>query len=315
MSLKESIMKVAVIGIGGIGGYYGGKMAAKYAGAEEHQIIFIARGEHLKAIQQQGLRLMTVEDDLTALPALATDNPRDAGLFDLVLVCVKSYGLEEAARQIKDNIHSETVIIPLLNGVDIADRLKTILPKGRILSGCVYISARIESPGIVRQVGGSCQLIFGPDQANDVEKYRPIEAFLRKAGIKAELAGDIAVPLWTKYIFIDPLAGLTSLLGKPFGAILDNPIERIMLEGLMKEVELVARAQGVPFPDDIVATTMAKAASFPAATKTSMLLDFEKGRPTEIDIFMGYMVAAGKKLGISAPLHEKVQSELLNKAG
>jgi 2-dehydropantoate 2-reductase len=308
-------MKAAVIGIGGIGGYYGGKLAVKYAGTGEHQIIFIARGEHLKAIRERGLRLTTVEGDLTALPALATDNPLDAGLFDLVLVCVKSYGLEEAARRIKDNIHDETVIIPLLNGVNIAERLKAILPKGRILSGCVYISARVESPGIVRQVGGSCQFIFGPDQANDVEKYRPIEAFLKEAGIKAELVGRIALPIWSKYIFIDPLAGLTSMLGKPFGAILDNPIDRTMLEGLMQEVELVARAQGVPLPEDIVEATMAKAASFPAATKTSMLLDFEKGNPAELDIFMGYMVAAGKKLGIPLPLHEKIFSELLRKAG
>ena len=308
-------MKAAVIGIGGIGGYYGGKLAAKYADTEEHQIVFIARGEHLKAIQRRGLQLTTVEGDLTAVPALATDNPCDAGLFDLVLVCVKSYGLEEAARQIKDNLHDESVVIPLLNGVNIAERLKAILPKGRVLSGCVYISARIESPGVVRQVGGSCQLIFGPGQANDVEKYRPIEAFLQEAGIKAELVGQIALPLWTKYIFIDPLAGLTSMLGKPFGAILDNPIDRTMLEGLMQEVELVARAQGVPFPDDIVQATAAKAGSFPATTKTSMLLDFENGRPTELDIFMGYMVAAGKKLGVPVPLHEKIYGELLKKAG
>jgi len=308
-------MKAAIIGIGGIGGYYGGKLAAKYAGAGKHQIIFIARGDHLKAIQRQGLRLMTVEGDLTAVPALATDNPRDAGLFDLVLVCVKSYGLEAAARQIKDNLHDETVIIPLLNGVNIAERLKAILPKGRILGGCVYISARIESPGVVRQVGGSCQFIFGPDRSADAAPFRPIEDFLKNAGIKAELVGDIAVPLWTKYIFIDPLAGLTSLLGKPFGAILDDPADRAILEGLMQEVELVARAQGVPFPDDIVKATMAKASSFPATTKTSMLLDFEKGNPAELDIFMGYMVAAGKKLGIPVPLHEKVYSELLKKAG
>lgn len=308
-------MKVAVIGIGGIGGYYGGKMAVKYAGSGEHQIIFIARGEHLKAIQKQGLRLMTVEGDLTAIPALATDNPRDAGLFDLVLVCVKSYGLEEAARQIKDNLHNETVIIPLLNGVNIAERLKTILPKGRVLSGCVYISARIESPGVIRQVGGSCQLIFGPDRGADAAPFRPMKDFLTNAGIKAELVGDSAVPLWTKYIFIDPLAGLTSMLGKPFGAILDNPIDRTMLEGLMKEVELVARAQGVPFPDDIVQVTIAKAAAFPKETKTSFQLDLEKGNPAELDIFMGYMVAAGKKLGIPLPLHERVYTELLKKVG
>jgi len=308
-------MKAAIIGIGGIGGYYGGKLAAKYAGSGEHQIIFIARGEHLNAIRKQGLQLITVEGDLTAVPALATDNPRDAGLFDLVLFCVKSYGLEAAASQIKDNIHDETVIIPILNGVNMAERLKAVLPKGRILGGCVYISARIESPGVVRQVGGSCQFIFGPDQAADVETYRPIEAFLREAGIKAELVNQIALPLWTKYIFIDPLAGMTSMTGKPFGAILDNPIDRTMLAGLMQEVELVARAQGVSLPEDIVQATAAKVASFPPATKTSMLLDFEKGQPVELDIFMGYMVAAGKKLGITVPLHEKVYGELLKKAG
>jgi len=111
------------------------------------------------------------------------------------------------------------------------------------------------------------------------------------------------------------MAGLTSMLGKPFGAILDNPIDSSMLEGLMKEVEFVARAQGVPFPDDIVQATIAKAAAFPKETKTSFQLDFEKGNPTELDIFMGYMVAAGKKLGIPLPLHERVYTELLKKTG
>jgi len=309
-------MKVAVIGIGGVGGYYGGKIAAKYAehGAE-HRVIFIARGEHLKTIQKQGLRLMTLEGDFTVVPTLATDHPRESGIFDLVLFCVKSYGLEEAARQIKDNISDQSVIIPLLNGVNVTERLKAVLPVGRILSGCVYISASVVEPGIVKQVGGSCQLIFGPDQPEDVETYRSVETFLQSAGIKAELVDQIALPLWTKYIFIGPLAGLTSLLGRSFGAILEDSAKREMLEGLMKEVETIARARGVPFPDDIVPTTMARVASFPASTKTSMLLDAEKGKPMEIDIFMGYMVASGEKLEIPVPLHEKVYAELLQKAG
>jgi 2-dehydropantoate 2-reductase len=307
-------MRTAVIGIGGIGGYYGGKLAVKYAGSPEHEIVFVARGEHLQAIRRQGLQLMTVEGDLTAIPALATDDPREAGPFDLVLFCVKSYGLEEAASRIRDNLHAGSVVLPLLNGVDIAERLRTILPKGRILGGCVYISARIEGPGVVRQVGGSCQLIFGPGRAEEMEAYRPVEVFLRNAGIKAELVGDIAVPLWTKYIFIDPLAGLTSLLGKPFGPILDDPADRTLLEGLIKEVALVALAKGVSFPEDIVAATIARAAAFPPATKTSMLLDFEKGQPAELDIFTGYLVAAGKELGVPVPLHERVHAGLLKKS-
>lgn len=308
-------MRAAILGIGGIGGYYGGRLAARYAGSAQHQIVFIARGEHLQAIRRQGLRLMTVEGDVTAIPALATDDPREAGLFDLVLVCVKSYGLEAAARRIGGNLHDDSLVLPLLNGVNIAERLRAVLPKGRVLGGCVYISARIEGPGIVRQVGGSCQLIFGPEKPQDMEACPPIENFLRDAGIKAELVADIAVPLWTKYIFIDPLAGLTSLLGKPFGPILDDPDDRAMLEGLIKEVALVAKARGVAFPDDIIAATTAKAAAFPTTTKTSMLLDFERRQPAELDIFTGYMVASGRELGIPVPLHERVHAGLLKKAG
>lgn len=306
-------MNTAIIGIGGIGGYYGGKLAIKYAHNPAYRIVFIARGQHLEAIRRYGLKLYTVEGDFTATPSLATDDPREAGLFDLVLVCVKSYNLEAAAGLIKDNLHDKSIVVPLLNGVNATERLRAVLPRGRILGGCAYIGAHIAGQGEVRQAGGSCQMIFGPDKADDLDDFRPIETFLLEAGIKVELVPQIALPLWTKYIFIDPLAGVTSLLGKPFGPILDNPEDRKLLQGLMQEVELVARAQGVPFPDDIVAATTAKAASFPPTTKTSMLLDFEKGRPTELDIFMGYMTDAGKKLGIPLPLHEKVYAGLLKK--
>jgi 2-dehydropantoate 2-reductase len=306
-------MRAAIIGVGGIGGYYGGKLAVKYAGAGEHEIIFIARGEHLKAIQQQGLRLIAVEGEFTAVPAEATDKPGDTKPFDLVLFCVKGYGLEAAAQQIKGNVHDQTVIIPLLNGVNMAERLRAVLPKGIILGGCVYISARIESPGVVRQVGGACQLIFGPEQGKDREPFRPIEDFLKNAGIKAELVSDIAVPLWTKFIFIDPLAGMTSMLEKAFGVILEDEGQKGMLEGLMREVAKVAKAQGVSLPEDIVQVTIGKAATFPKETKTSMQLDYERGNPAELDVFIGYMVAAGKKLGIPVPLHEKVYAELLKK--
>jgi 2-dehydropantoate 2-reductase len=303
-------MRAAIIGIGGVGGYYGGKLAAAYAGAADHSIIFIARGEHLQAIRHQGLRLKTVEGDLSAIPALATDDSCEAGLVDLVLVCVKSYGLEDAARQIIGNMHDDTVVIPLLNGVNIAQRLKALLPRGRILGGCVYISTRIEGPGTIRQVGGSCQLFFGPLQADEMETYRPIEAFLQKAGIKAELVDRIAALLWTKYIFIDPMAGLTTMLGKSFGAILEDDRHRATLAGLMQEVYLVAKAQNISLPDDIIQATITKAAAFPKETKTSFQLDYENSRSTELDIFMGYMMDAGKRLGVPVPLHEKVYGEL-----
>jgi 2-dehydropantoate 2-reductase len=310
---KEIVMRIAVMGIGGIGGYYGGKLALAYAGSGKHEIIFIARGEHLAAIRKNGLRLITPEGEYQAVPTLATDHPKEAGLLDLVLFCVKSYSLEEAARVIAGSVRRGSVILPLLNGVDITERLKTLLPGCAVLNGCVYIGASIEGPGVVQHKGGTGQLIFGPDPKEDVEKYRDIEALLKGAGIPAELVKDAVLPLWTKYIFIDPLASLTARLGKSFGAILENEGEREMLADLMKEVESIARVKGVNFPDDIVRVTLQKAAGFPYATKTSFQLDYEKGRQTEMDIFASYIIKAGKELGIATPLHERVYGELLKK--
>lgn len=306
-------MRIAVVGIGGIGGYYGGKLAMAYAGSGRHEIVFIARGEHLAAIRKNGLRLITPDGEFNAVPTLATDNPNEGGLLDLVLFCVKSYGLDDAARMIAGSIRKGSVILPLLNGVNITERLKALIPECTVLNGCVYIGASIEAPGVVHHKGGTGLLIFGPDRNEDVEKYRGIETLLKEAGIPVELARDAALPVWTKYIFIDPLAVVTARLGKTFGAILENEGDREMLAGLMKEVESVARAKGVNFPEDIVQATLQKAAGFPYATRTSFQLDYEKGRQTELDIFAGYVVKAGKELGIATPLHERIYGELLKK--
>ncbi|HOD36586.1 MAG TPA: 2-dehydropantoate 2-reductase [Syntrophales bacterium] len=308
-------MRIGIVGIGGVGGYFGGKLALKYGPSREHEIIFIARGDHLKAIREKGLKLITVDGEYLAKPTLATDNPAEIGKLDLVFFCVKSYGLENAAKTLSGNIHGKTVVIPLLNGVNITERLKAALRHGTVIRGTIYIGSSIIAPGEVRQAGGSCQLIFGPDDNAEVEKYRPIEDLLKKAGIKAELTTDIAVPIWTKYIFVSPLAGLTSMLGKTFGEILEDPESLKMLEGLLRETEAVARARGVNLPPDIVKGSIGKVSSFPFATKTSMQRDYEKGNPLELDIFMEYITRSGKELGIPTPLHDRVLSALMKKKG
>ena len=306
-------MRIGIIGIGGVGGYYGGKLAMKYAGTGEHEVIFYARGAHLAAIRKDGLKLVTVDSEQTVRPTLATDNPAEMGRLDLAIVCTKSYGLEEAAKAVAGNLHDNSVVLPLLNGVDITDRLRAVLPRGFVLYGGVFISSAIQGPGLVKQVGGTGQLFFGPAEKADVEKFRPIEALLKGAGIKAELSADALLPLWTKYIFIGPMAGVTSMTGKPFGEVLGNADDRATVEGMMREVEAVARKKGVNFPADIVQSSLGKAAAFAPATKTSMQLDYERGNRTELDIFIAYMVQAGKQLGIPVPLHEKVYAELKKK--
>lgn len=303
-------MKIAVIGLGGVGGYYGGMLARKYAASKEHEIVFVARGGHLAAIKKNGLKLTTPSEEFTAVPNVATDNTENLGKFDLVLFCVKSYGLEKAAEQIRKSADPGTVIIPLLNGVDIAERIKAILPEADVLGGLVYIGSSIAGPGHVKQAGGSGQLIFGPGDPSRVENYRPVEKLLRDAGIKTDLVGDIDLALWTKYIFISSMAGLTSCFGKTFGEILDSKEDRQFLEGVLKEIEAVARARKVAFPPDIVKQTMDKVASFPHGTKTSMQRDFEKGSPTELEVITGYVLRTGKQFGIPTPLTEKIYREL-----
>jgi 2-dehydropantoate 2-reductase len=304
-------MKIAVLGIGGVGGYYGAKLASAYASSEEHKIFFIARGDHLKAIQEKGLTLITPTESFTTTPSVASENPEELGPLDMVLVCVKGYGLEDAVRLISSNIHADTVVIPLLNGVDNTERIRTVLKKGIIMNGCVYISSHIERPGVIEQTGGSCKLLFGPENGLS-EAYGNIENLMKHAGIDAVLSEHIAVDVWTKYIFIGPLAGFSSVLQLPLGAIMKDEKNRAMLEGLMKEVATIAAAQGIDLPATIVSSSLAMTNNFPYDTKTSMQLDREKGNLMEVDTFIGYIVERGKFLGVETPLHEKILSALIN---
>lgn len=305
-------MKIAVVGLGGVGGYFGGKIARKYAGSPEHRVVFVARGAHLEAIRSDGLLLKTVEGDFRVKSDLATDNPSEAGRCDLVLFSVKEYDLEAAAAALVPLLHEKTVVLPVLNGVDIAERLRSILPRGAVLSGCVYISAFIEAPGIVRQVGGTCQLLFGPDDGK-AEMYRPLETLLKEAGIQAELSASIAVPLWTKYLFVSPMAGVTSLMGLCFGDVMADEQGRGMVRGLMAEIERLAAARGIALPADSVDRGIATVERFPYATRSSMQLDYEKGKRTEMELFIGYAVRAGRLLGVPMPLHDELYTALSRK--
>ncbi len=306
-------MKIAIIGIGGVGGYYGGKLAQKYGSTGEHDIFFVARGEHSAEIRKNGLKVITQEEgEFTAIPTTATDDPKDLGLIDLVFFCVKTYDLETAAQQLIDNINEKTVAITVLNGVDNTDRLRNIMTRSTVLNGCVYISSAIQTPGVIRQVGGPRKLIFGPENY-DPEKYRYIEEILRNADIRAELTTDISVQVWTKYIFIGPLATIDSLLRKPLGAIIEDEKNKQMLTGLMEEVNLIAKKRGIFLPDDIIPLSLEKVSGFPYETKTSMQRDFESGRKTEIETFTGYIVKSGKELGVATPLHQEAYIELLKR--
>ena len=271
------MMRIAFIGIGGVGGYYGGTLARYYRNEDSIEIIFVARGKHLERIQKKGLKLITTDGEFNATPTLAVDNMKNRGVIDLAVFCVKGDDLEQSAGICRNNLDRNSVVLPLLNGVNNAEKLENFLPKCHILNGCVYISANIVEPGVVRQVGGSCQLFFGPEDGN-IEDCVKIEKLFKKAGIKAELKTNIKEIVWEKYLFVCPLASVTSLLQQPFGAIMEKKDSRDLLEGLMREIEIIAMAKEVPLAQDIVQVSLGKVSAFPYETKSSMQLDFEKGK-------------------------------------
>lgn len=306
-------MKFAIVGIGGVGGYFGGKLAWQYDSKEDHQIFFVVRGPHLEKIKERGLEVTTQEEGtFIARPAYATDNPKELGPMDVIIFCVKGYGLDAAARMMVNSIHDDTAIITVLNGVDNADRLKAIFNRGNVLNGCVYISSRIVSPGMIQQIAGPRTLIFGPEDGS-MEPYQNIELIIKNAGIKATLSSNIKTDIWTKFVFMGPLAGITSMLEKPFGAIMEDQDNVKMVEGLMREVESLAKSHNVFLPDDVVEKSLTLTRNFPYETKSSLQLDFEKGNPSEIETFTGFVVRSGKAFGIKTPFHDEVYSVLKEK--
>ncbi len=302
-------MRVAVVGIGGVGGYYGGRLANAFPPGSEHEVLFYCRGAHREAISRNGLRLIARDGELMARPSLVTDTPAEMGTVDVALFCVKGYDLLEAARSMAVAISPRTVVIPLGNGVDNDETLKQGLCTGDVLNGCAYISTHVEEPGVVEQTGGSRKLFFGnPD--GRTEPYRPIEEMLKAAGIDAALSANILEEVWAKFIFIGPVSGVTSLHGVSIGQAIDDPGLRKQLSGMMREVEALARKKGVELPKGIVEQSLGKAGAFPRGTKSSMQLDVESGRRTELETMLGYVVRQGRELGVSTSLHSDAYESL-----
>ncbi|MCF8054470.1 MAG: 2-dehydropantoate 2-reductase [Deltaproteobacteria bacterium] len=304
-------MRMAIVGLGGVGGYYGGKLARCYSQSGAHEVIFVARGKTLQAIKAAGLKVKAQDGEFVVRPDLVSDNPQEIGKVDFVLVCTKSYGLEDSLATYRGIFGANTVTVSLLNGVNNDKRIAQVLGgEGFVLDGLVYINAGILEPGVISQNGPVSKLIFGTN--SDLSTYRPLEALMKEAGIDAHLVSDITTQVWIKYLFICPLAGITAMRKKSLGEINSSAADRQMLEGMIKEAKAVADKQGVALPDDIVATTLKRVGDYPAAARTSMQKDFEAGNKTELDVFTGYISRAGKELRVPTPLHDEVYQALLN---
>ncbi|MFW6056721.1 MAG: ketopantoate reductase family protein [Chloroflexota bacterium] len=306
-------MRSVIVGIGGIGGYLGGRLASRFPPGSEHEIVFLEKDpSHLHAIKRNGLKLLAKDGDVEVRPAMATDAPGELGRVDLVLLCVKGYDLAAAARELTPVVDHRTVVIPPGNGVGNTEIVRKGLGRGDVLSACIYISTHVQAPGIVEQVAGPRKFYFG-NPNGETEPYRRIESLFLEAGLNVELSAHILREVWSKYLFVEPLSALTSLYEVPQGGLLDNEEKKAQVRRMMEEIGALAVKAGVDLPDDIVDQSMSKAESFPYETWTSMQLDFQHGRPTELETMVGYAVRKAQELDVPMPQHGKVYEQLLKK--
>lgn len=289
-------MDIVIVGAGGIGGYFGARLAA--AGA---RVSFVARGAHAQAIREQGLQVRSPLGDLSVRPAAVSDDAAELGAAALVIFAVKLPDAEAAAALLAPLLHADTVVLPLQNGVEIAELLDERYGPERIAVGTAHIATRIAAPGVIEHGGPFARLRFGARRPQQQARLAAFETLCRAAGIDAELVPDIRRAVWEKFVFLVGLSSLTALLRQPIGVVRGTPVTRDLLEQVMTETWALGRAEGVALADDFVARQMAFADGLPPHMKASMLHDLEAGRPLELPWLAGAVVRRSERAGLLAP--------------
>lgn len=298
-------MRFLVVGTGGVGGYFGGKLAQ-----HGEDVWFIAHGRHLEAMRQNGLKIIAPDETFVIPTGKMTDDIRSVGKADVVLFCVKSYDTETAARSLSPTLTDDSIIICLQNGVDNEEKIQGEIPRGMVYGGAAYIYATITSPGVVTRPGGPQRIIFGPLQPNDSRGER-IREVMTGAGIQADLATDIHAALWTKFIFIAAVGGMTAVTRLTLAEILAIPASRAMLEDAMRETESIARVLKINVPNGIVDKMFENLKSMDNNLYSSMYHDLLNGNPLEIETFSGTVTRYSQQLGIPTPAHKAIYAALL----
>ena len=299
-------MRIAVMGTGGVGGYFGAKLAL--AG---NDVTFVARGRHLDAIRRDGLRVDSESTPMHVRDAKVTDDPASIGPVDAVMFCVKLWDVESAAETIRPLLAQRGVAIPFQNGIDAPGVLSRVLGADRVIGGIAYIAASIAAPGVVRHVGTMARLRVG---AFDGVRSDAAEAFVATAsaaGVEIALAPDIRRGLWEKFVFLSALSGATCLTRQPIGVIRADRAMRATFEAIMRETWAVGRASGIALADDFVAKQLAFGDTLPYEMRASMLHDLVAGNRLEAPWLCGAVVRLGQEAGVPTPVNATVYAALL----
>lgn len=300
-------MRIAVFGTGGVGGYFGGRLAE--AG---ENVAFIARGEHLVAIRERGLRVDSPEGDFLIHPARATDDPGEVGPVEAIIVAVKAWQLPEAAAAMKPLVDEDTFVVPLLNGVEAPDVLAAALGEDHVLGGLCRIFAHIEGPGHIVHTGFPPTIDFGElDGGRSERVQRLADVLARCKAVIPTVHDDVVAAMWMKFAFIAAVSGVGSVSRAPYGVVRSVPETRDLLERAMGEVIAVGRALGVHLPDDLVDRIMAIVDGLAGEEIPSMQRDILGARPSELEAQNGAVVRMGAQAGVPTPVHGFLYAALL----
>ena len=298
-------MRIAVMGTGGVGGYFGARLALGGS-----HVSFIARGGHLEAMRQRGLKIESALGEMHVRAPRVTDNPAAIGAVDLVLFGVKLWDTEAAAKAIVPLIGPGTAVVSLQNGVRKDDILREVLGPSAVMGGACYIAAQIVEPGVIRHSGTMQKIVFGE---YDGRRSPRAEAFLeacQRADIDAEISSDIRRTIWEKFVFLVGLSGTTTTIRKPIGPIRANPRTRALLRDAMSEVVAVARAEGVQLPADFAEDRLAFGDTLPTTMTSSMHNDLERGNRLEVDGLSGDVVCRGEAAAVPTPVNRAIRDIL-----
>jgi 2-dehydropantoate 2-reductase len=289
------------MGTGGMGGFYGGKLAAT-----GQDVTFIARGAHLAAMRKDDLRLQGPDGEIRITPTKATDDPAGLDPVDVVLFCVKLYDAEDAANLIRPIVGSDTLVISLMNGVDGPAKIAEILGKGHVLGGAAYDSATIRGPGIVEYRKGANRLVLGELSGGNHPRTKEFADAGRKAGFDIQISDNIQRVLWEKFVLLATNAGLTALTRQPVGVVYSDPDLRRLATDMMSEVVAVAEASGVTLSSDIIERSFAVLDTFSPDMYASAYFDLANGKRMEVGSFSGLIARLGDEFSIPTPCHRTV---------
>jgi 2-dehydropantoate 2-reductase len=301
-------MRVAVIGSGGVGGFIGGRLAK--AG---HEVAFLARGEHLRALQQHGLRVRSTDGDFDIPSITATDRPDQLGPADLFLFTVKTYDTEEAAAPLKPLLQPGATVLTLQNGIDNHERIDAVLGQGVALPGTIRIESSIVEPGLIAHTSNGYLVRFGEVQGPDAprsERVERLRAAFAGAGLQTSVPRDMRQDLWSKFLQIVSFAGMTTIARAPLGEILASPELTATYAAIMNEVAAVSKAEGVDLGDDAAEKQLTAMRGMHASFKSSMQRDLERGKRLEVDGLLGVTVRLGAKHGVPTPVTSCVNAVL-----